>query len=191
MTIHDSHPFADPDPDPVRRLRGRLGGAVSLWAAGEGALRDGLTVTSQMLAHGEEPSLLALLDPDADLTDTLLDTGRAVVSLLAWEHRYLADAFAGTAPAPGGPFRLADFEQTEWGPRLLSAPTWAGVELVGRREVGWSLEVTCRLAHVEVGDDDGPGGALGHRRGRYLRLGAGPGQGSAQGSAQGPTQGSE
>ena len=191
MTIHDSHPFADPDPDPVRRLRGRLGGAVSLWAAGEGALRDGLTVTSQMLAHGEEPSLLALLDPDANLTDTLLDTGRAVVSLLAWEHRYLADAFAGTAPAPGGPFRLADFEQTQWGPRLLSAPTWAGVELVGRREVGWSLEVTCRLAHVEVGDDDGPGGALGHRRGRYLRLGAGPGQGSAQGSAQGPPQGSE
>ncbi|GHJ58142.1 hypothetical protein NOK12_06610 [Nocardioides sp. OK12] len=171
MTIHDSHPFADPDPDPVRRLRGRLGGAVTLWAAGEGALRDGLTVTSLMLAHGERPSLLALLDPDADLTGTLLDTGRAVVSLLAWEHRYLADAFAGTAPAPGGPFRLTDFEQTDWGPRPVLAPTWAGVEVEDQRQVGWSLEVTCRLAHVVVGEDDGPGGALGHRRGRYLRLG--------------------
>ena len=53
----------------------------------------------------------------------------------------------------------------------MSAPTWAGVEVEDQRHVGWSLEVTCRLAHVVVGEDDGPGGALGHRRGRYLRLG--------------------
>ena len=33
MTIHDTHPFADPHPDPVRRFRGRLGGAVTLWTA--------------------------------------------------------------------------------------------------------------------------------------------------------------
>ena len=32
VTIHSEHPFADPEPerDPVRRLRGRLGGAVTL-----------------------------------------------------------------------------------------------------------------------------------------------------------------
>ena len=36
MTIHTSHPFADPEPDPLRRLRGRVGGAVSLWTAGRG-----------------------------------------------------------------------------------------------------------------------------------------------------------
>ena len=38
MTIHDGHPFATPESerDPVRRLRGRLGGAVSLWTAGVG-----------------------------------------------------------------------------------------------------------------------------------------------------------
>jgi hypothetical protein len=44
MTIHASNPFAA-DPDPVRRFRGRLGGAVSLWTAGDGPGRAGLTVS--------------------------------------------------------------------------------------------------------------------------------------------------
>lgn len=166
MTIHSTHPFADPEPDPVRRWRGRLGGAVSLWTAGEGRDRAGLTVTSLMLAHGEPAHVLGLLDPDADLTERLLETERAVVQLLSWPDRDLAEVFAGTAPAPGGPFRSREFEQTEWGPRLASATTWARVALVDRREVGWSLEVTCRVDELAVGDDDAP---LLHRRGRFVR----------------------
>ena len=33
VTIHDEHPFTDPESerDPARRLRGRLGGTVTLW----------------------------------------------------------------------------------------------------------------------------------------------------------------
>lgn len=169
MTIHSTHPFADAEPDPVRRLRGRLGGAVSLWTAGSGRDRSGLTVTSLMLAHGEPAHLLGLLDPDADLTEDLVDAGRGVVQLLSWPDRDLAEAFAGTAPAPGGPFRMAAFEETEWGPRLTSAGTWAGVTVVDTREVGWSLEVTCRIDAVAVGDDETP---LLHRRGRWVRPGA-------------------
>ena len=34
MTIHATHPFADPEPDPARRFRGRLGGTATLWTAG-------------------------------------------------------------------------------------------------------------------------------------------------------------
>ena len=30
----------------------------------------------------------------------------------------------------------------------VSAPTWAGVELEGSREVGWSLEVACRVTDI-------------------------------------------
>ena len=169
MTIHDTHPFADPDPDPVRRFRGRLGGAVTLWSAGSGPDRVGLTVSSLVVALGEPSHVIGLLDPDADLTEALRDTGRAVVQVLAWSDRALGEAFAGMAPAPGGPFRMADFEDTPWGPRLVSARTWAGVELVDEREVGWSAEVTCRIAHLE-GADDPASGALGHRRGRWLPL---------------------
>ena len=171
MTIHSEHPFLDPEPDPVRRWRGRLGGAVSLWTAGDAGDaggRAGLTVTSLMVANGEPPRVLALVDPDSDLAEVLVRTRRAVVQLLGWAHRDLADAFAGTAPAPGGAFRMADFESTRWGPRLATAPTWAGVALETSGDVGWSTLVTCTVEHVEVGEDDVP---LVHRRGRYSRGG--------------------
>lgn len=169
MTIHTSHPFADPDPDPVRRLRGRLGGAVTLWTAGDETERAGVTVTSVLVAMGPEPRLLALLDPDSDLVEVLRGTGRAVVQLLAWPDRQLAEAFAGTAPAPGGPFRQAEFLATEHGPRLASAGSWADVRLEDEREVGWSVEVSVVVEHAVVGEDDDP---LLHRRGRFHRLGS-------------------
>jgi flavin reductase (DIM6/NTAB) family NADH-FMN oxidoreductase RutF len=168
VTIHSEHPFLEPESerDPVRRLRGRLGGAVTLWTSGADDERAGLTVSSVMVAGGEPGRIVALVDPDADLHDRLLATGRAVVHLLGWEQRALADAFAGTAPAPGGPFRMDDFEPTAWGPRLGAATTWAGVSFETEVEVGWSALVTCVVDEVTIGDDVPP---LVHRRGRYQR----------------------
>jgi flavin reductase (DIM6/NTAB) family NADH-FMN oxidoreductase RutF len=166
MTIHDSHPFAGED-DPVRRFRGRLGGTVTLWTSGDPDSRAGLTVTSLMVANGETPRVLALLDPDSDLVEELRRTGRAVGPREHLHDRGLAEMFAGTAPAPGGMFRQAAFVDTAYGPRLASAATWAGVELEEEREVGWSALVTCRLVRAEAGEDVDP---LGHRRGRWLRL---------------------
>jgi flavin reductase (DIM6/NTAB) family NADH-FMN oxidoreductase RutF len=166
VTIHSEHPFRDASTDPVRQLRGRLGGAVTLWTSGEDrGLPAGLTVSSVMVANGEPAHLVALVDPDSDLADALRASSKAVVQLLAWRHRDLAEVFADTAPAPGGKFAQAEFAHTEWGPRLGDATTWAGVSLEDSRELGWSLLVTCRLEHVEVGDDE----PLVHRRGRYQR----------------------
>ncbi|GAB3265945.1 flavin reductase family protein [Nocardioides dilutus] len=167
MTIHTTHPFADPEPDGVRRFRGRLGGAVTLWTADSGGGRSGLTVTSLMVALGENARVLALLDPDSDLAEGLEESGAAVVQLLSWGDRGLAEAFAGTAPAPGGLFRQSEFVDTAWGPRLAAASTWAGLRLETSAEVGWSRLVTCLVEHVEVGEDSDP---LGHRRGRFTRL---------------------
>jgi flavin reductase (DIM6/NTAB) family NADH-FMN oxidoreductase RutF len=166
VTIHSTHPFAGAESDPARRFRGRVGGAVSLWTTGDEDERAGLTVTSLMVALGPEPAVLALLDPDSDLVELFRETGTAVVQLLSWSDRQLAEAFAGTAPAPGGPFRQSSFVTTEHGPRLASAQTWAGVRLAGEREVGWSVEVTATIEHVEIGEDDEP---LLHRRGRFHR----------------------
>ena len=120
MTIHTEHPFLDPDADPVRRLRGRLGGAVTLWTGGSERSRAGLTVSSVMVAGGEPGRVLGLVDPDCDFRDVLEETGRAVVQLLQWEHRDLAEAFAGQFPAPGGAFRMGEWEQTSHGPRLTT-----------------------------------------------------------------------
>lgn len=167
MTIHTGHPFADPTPDPGRRLRGRIGGAVTLWTAGVDRDRAGLTVTSQMVALGPTPVLLALLDPDSDLLAELRESRRAVVQLLTWDDRQLAEAFAGTAPAPGGPFRQAEWVVTSHGPLLHQATTYALVALVGERELGWSVEVEVALDSITVGDADDQ--TLLHRRGRFHR----------------------
>lgn len=165
MTIHSDHPFRDPVPDPARQLRGRLGGAVTLWTS-ESDERAGLTVSSVMVAAGEPPRVLALLDPDSDLVEALTGSERAVVQLLGWRHRDLAEVFAGVAPAPGGAFAQAPFVDTDWGPRLADVDTWAGVRLEETQDVGWSTLVTCALEHVELSEEQEP---LVHRRGRYSR----------------------
>ncbi len=164
MTIHNSNPFAEP-PDPVRRFRGRLGGAVSLWTAGDGPARAGLTVSSLLLANGEPARVLGLLDPDADLTERLLDTGFGVVQLLTWSDRDLAEAFAGTAPAPGGAFASGEWTQTPHGPALVGR-TRALIRLESTRPEGWSVLVSCVIEGLEVLEDHD---ALEHRRGQYSR----------------------
>jgi hypothetical protein len=92
----------------------------------------------------------------------------AVVQLLEWVHRDLADAFAGQAPAPGGVFRLGEWTETTWGPLLTGCSAWAGVRIVTGQpsEVGWSLLVDTVVEHIEVGAERQP---LVHRRGRYQR----------------------
>lgn len=168
MTIHSSHPFADPEPDEVRRFRGRLGGAVTLWTTGEGGSRAGLTVSSLMVANGETAEVLALVDPDSDFRDALNDGARCVVQVLSWQDRALAEMFAGTAPAPGGAFAHAQWEQTPYGPRLATATTWANVVPVDQRPVGWSVLLTCRVEEVHALEETEA--VLGHRRGRFFRL---------------------
>ena len=166
MTIHAEHPFRDPDPDPVRRFRGRVGGTVSLWTAGDATRRAGLTVTSFLVAAGEEARVLGLLDPDSDLAERLDETGRAVVQLLAPRaprpRRRLRRALAGARrDVPAGRLR---------GDRVGPAAdhrrrTWAGVRRESAQEVGWSTLVTTVVEHLEVGDDEDP---LRHHRGRYV-----------------------
>ena len=172
MTIHTTHPFADAEPDPVRRFRGRLGGAVTLWTAGVG-VRPGR-------AHrhlGDDRERRGAARPGVSSTLTPISSqscgrpARRSCQLLAWGDRDLAEAFAGTAPAPGGAFRMAEFEDAPQRVRAWRArrrtPRCAWWR---RHEVGWSVLVTCRVERAVVGDEDGP--MLGHRRGRYFRLGS-------------------
>lgn len=168
MTIHSSHPFADPPSarDIVRAFRGRIASGVTLWTAAGERRPAGLTVTSVLVAPGTPPRLLALLDPLADLTDALLASGRAAVTVLDRAQLPLAEVFAGIAPAPGGAFSRGEFTPTEWGPVPAGSPTWAGVRLEATAEVGWSLLVTCELERVETGE----GGPLVHYRGQYPPL---------------------
>lgn len=167
MTIHAEHPFASADRDLGRQLRSRLGTRVALVTSGEGRGRVGLTVTSLMVAGGERWRVLVLLDPDSDLAEALDEGAGAVVQLLAGPHRYLADAFAGLAPAPGGVFTLGEWEQAPHGPRLVDADTWVGCRVESRRSLGWADEVVLAIEDGAAGDASEP---LHHLRGAYRTL---------------------
>ncbi|MDN5570430.1 MAG: flavin reductase family protein [Propionibacteriaceae bacterium] len=163
MTIHAGHPFADPPGrrDAARQFRGRLISPVTLWLTGEGRRRAGMTVSSMLIALGEEPALVGLLDPDSDLAEAI---DAFTVTILTEADRGLAEAFAGLAPAPGGVFRQAEFTDTDWGPRLVAPRAWLGARIIDRRPLGWASEVTARIEHVELTDADV---VLTHLRGRY------------------------
>ena len=138
---------------------------MSLWTAGDGPDRAGLTVSSMMVANGTPGRVLGLLDPDATLAGVLDDTGLGVVQLLEWADRGLAEAFGGVAPAPGGPFTLGTWSQTSHGPALVDR-TRALVRVESTAEVGWSVLVTATIEDVVMVEDHHP---LEHRRGRYQR----------------------
>lgn len=164
VTIHSDHPFLPPsgDRDPLRQLRGRMPAPVTVWASGTGAVRTGLTVSSVIVANGEPAHVLAVIDADSDWWASGPES--VVVNVLSQEHRFLADAFAGTAPAPGGPFTLGVWTDSAWGPVLDQSAGWLGVRLLGEpRAVGWGLLVEGVVEHVEIGET----AALIHLRGRY------------------------
>jgi len=168
VTIHPDHPFvpSDDQKDPLRRLRGRLAAPVTVWTTQQGADRCGLTVSSVLIADGEPARVIGLIDPDSALWEA--DPQTIVINVLAGQHRFLADAFAGTAPAPGGPFTLGEWSETAWGPALDGTSGWLGVRVEGQsRDVGWRILVEAVIEHVEVGSSD----PLVHLRGRYLNPG--------------------
>ncbi len=158
---------AEGDRDQLRRVRGRMPAPVTVWATGEGAQRRGLTVSSLLLATGEPDRVLGLIDPDSDFWESEPSTW--TVNVLGAEHRFLADAFAGTAPAPGGPFTLGDWSDSDWGPVLTGTAGWIGVRRddAEPRHVGWGLLVEGIVESVTVGAAE----ALVHLRGRYRDLG--------------------
>lgn len=135
---------------------------VTVWASGVDAGRAGLTVSSVIVANGEPAHVLAVIDADSNWWSS--DPETVAVNVLAQDHRFLADAFAGTAPAPGGPFTLGTWTDSSWGPVLADSAGWLGIRLLEEtREVGWGLLVEGVVEHVEPGEAD----ALIHLRGRY------------------------
>jgi flavin reductase (DIM6/NTAB) family NADH-FMN oxidoreductase RutF len=172
VSIHSEHPFL-PSGDarnPLRRLRGRMPLPVTVWTSELDGRRVGWAVSSVMLADGDPPQVVGLLDEDSELADAIQQTRTVAISLLGWTHRNLADAFAQVMPAPGGPFRLGQWADTAWGPVLAGATGWVGARLAdGEVEhAGWALLVRATVEHVQV--DEPAEGILGYLHGRYRQL---------------------
>lgn len=168
MTIHTDHPFvpAEGDKDAFRRLRGRLPAPATVVATGQGRGRVGLTVSSIVLVDGPEPLVTLFVDPDSDLGEELVPGARAAVSVLQAGDDWLAEVFAGLAPAPGGMFTVGDWADSGWGPRLRER-SWCGLTVADVREVGWAHQVTGPVGEIELVDATG----VAHARGRFHPLG--------------------
>jgi flavin reductase (DIM6/NTAB) family NADH-FMN oxidoreductase RutF len=143
---------------------------VSVWTTQLDGRRVGWAVSSLLLADGEPPEVVGLLDEDSELADALQETRTVAVSVLGWAHRGLADAFAGVMPAPGGAFRLGEWTDTGWGPVLVGATGWVGARLTEGAvdRAGWSLLVRAVVERVQV--DEPADGVLGYLHGRYRQL---------------------
>ena len=98
----------------------------------------------------------------------LLPFLQATIRRLGIEPGTAHDAFAGTAPAPGGAFAHAAGSETSWGPVLANVTAWVGARVESLAEVGWARLVTATIEHVQIDAEDQP---LVHRRGRYQRPG--------------------
>ena len=172
VTIHHSHPFevGEQDRDPLRRFRGRMTSPVSIWAAAGGGTRAGWTLSSFLVADGDPGEVMGLVDEESALADILPQTTTVTVNLLGWGQRALADAFAGVAPAPGGPFALADWKDTEWGPVLMNSLGWIGARLRPEPDrAGWALLFRALVERVEIQADPAEE-LLSYVRGRYRSL---------------------
>lgn len=165
MSVHHTDPFADPPErrSPVRRLRGRLPSPVTLWTAPGPA---GLTVSSTLIADGEPPIVLGLLDEESDLYAAAVEHGVFAVTLLGPHDRQLADRFAGLMPSAGGLFATGDWRPTPYGPVPGGDRARAGCRLRGDRPVGWGRLVEATIETAEPAD----GEPLIHYRGRYRTL---------------------
>jgi 3-hydroxy-9,10-secoandrosta-1,3,5(10)-triene-9,17-dione monooxygenase reductase component len=170
VTIHASDPFATPEDarDPVRRLRGRLPAAVTLWTANGADDRPaGLTVASTTVVDGDPGRVLGVLDEESALWEAVSATGRFVVAPLRSVDQQLAEVFGGAMPAPGGPFTVGNWQETGFGPVLTGVSAWAACQLDQARPMGWGLLVEATVVQVTINAGDGASPLI-YYRGRYL-----------------------
>lgn len=166
-----SDPFGTPVDAraPARRLRGRLASPVTVWTAyqPDGA-PTGLTVSSILVAEGDPPGVLGLLDPLSDLWEALAATGRCVVHVLAAGQERAAERFA--LRFPGDPFEGSAVEVTAWGPVLTEVATRASCTLIDSADVGYGRLVRAGIDAVTLDERAAP--PLVYFRGTYLTAGS-------------------
>jgi len=122
-----------------------------------------------MVADGEPGYVLGLLDPASDLAEALVDGAALAVSLLTDGDVLLADALGGVGPAPGGPFRMGEWTQTDYGPVPAHTPAWLGVRVEGTpQSTGWSVLLRARIELVTINGSDPT--VLSLFRGRYRMI---------------------
>ena len=174
MTIHSGHPFADPEPDEVRRFRGRARRRRDpLDHRRRRRSRAGLTISSLMVANGEPRRCWPWSTPTPTFRDALAQTGarRGAGAVLAGPrpgrdvrgHRTRARRRVPPRRVGADGVRPAAERRDDAGP--TSYRSTSGTSGGRCCSPAGSRRPTCSTR---------TGPALGHRRGRFFALGLGP-----------------
>jgi len=146
-----------------------LASGVSLVTAGRGEQRSGCTATSVCSLSLDPPTLIVCIARASTTLAALRASGAFGVNILAAEHEYLADRFAGRDGAHGA----ARFVGAEWTTMATGAPLLRGalasidctVEEVLERHTHAIL-----IGRVAAVHRAGGAPALVHRRGQFDQL---------------------
>jgi len=166
--LSPNDPFATPLEERRldRRFRGRLVAPVTVWTAGSGDRRAGLTVSSLLVAEGDPAEVVGLLDPLSELFDMLVERGSFVVHVLDTADQRLAGMFAGAYPVD--PFEEVDTVDGEFGPVISGTRHRLGCRLDGSEELGFQMLVRGSIEALEIVAEAGQ--PLIRYRGRYRKL---------------------
>lgn len=117
----DHHPDWFVDPDDFKSAMRQLASGVSLITAGQGANRRGLTATAVCSLSTSPPSLVVCVNRQTEGAGVIRETGHFCVNIVAAEHQFLAQRFAGQDGARG----LERFLQGDWIELKTGAPVLA------------------------------------------------------------------
>ncbi|WP_322514433.1 flavin reductase family protein [Rhodopseudomonas palustris] len=147
-----------------------LAGGVGIVTSGQGAERNGVTVTSVSSLSVEPPSLIVCINRSCSIMPVLRDQGTFGVNILAAGHRELADRFAGRHGVRGAErYDSGDWIELVTGAPLLS-DALAAIDCTVDSIIDWNSHalVIGRVDAVQLGDG---AQALVYWRGGYLDIG--------------------
>jgi 3-hydroxy-9,10-secoandrosta-1,3,5(10)-triene-9,17-dione monooxygenase reductase component len=170
MTHIGEDPFGIPvdQRDPARRFRGRLASPVTVWTTlGDDDVYAGITVGSMVVAEGQPPVVLGLIDPLSFFWESVTSSKRFVVHVLERGHRRLADQMAGRYPGPDARFENVKLSSSDWGPVIDDVANRAYCTFSGFVDVADSLAVKGDIDRMELSNIEDP---LVYFRGSYHDL---------------------
>jgi flavin reductase (DIM6/NTAB) family NADH-FMN oxidoreductase RutF len=143
------------DDQDVRDAFARVPGAVALVATRDASGFRGATATSFTAVSLEPPLVLVCLDRHSATRDAIEETGAFTVSVLGRGQEFLADRFAGQAPAVEPTWREVPHRLGESGlPLVDGAAGWFQCRLESHQAAGDHELLIGRITAVERGPGD-------------------------------------
>lgn len=148
----------EPDAEAMRAARRRWTSGVAVVTTAQ--LEDdqtrfrGATIDSVQVASLEPPVVTFFLETEGEVLKRILTSGVCAISVLDRAQEFLAERFAGRAPAVDPTFRGVPYRMAETGaPILDGALAWFDCRLESATPMGDHMMLVCRVARLGLGEN--------------------------------------